>query len=507
MRLIRISFFILALLILSVIINSCGIKDKIVENDSILDEIFPVKSGDKWGYIDVNGSYIINPQFEYADAFWSNLALVKYNQKFGFINKEGKFIINPIYTEATPFVEDLACVVIDSNNIQYINKDGIVQITLPNALRASFFSDGLAYYVDSDSNTFFIDKEGQVKFSNKFSESKVFSNGLAAVKVEDKWGYIDKFGTFVINPQFKSAYNFINDIAIIEDNNSKWGTINKQGQYLITPQFDNLIPGTEELFMVEAGTKFGFINQKGIYVINPQYKDANYFSNNLAPVQLEKTYGYINKDGQTKINFQFDEAYPYIKDIAFVKTGKKIGIIDLEGKYISNPQFDDLNFISFFYYKLYGIPMPQTIERKQNLKIEYEIPDSEDQSHGSSDNSIENMQQTAKQVVSSWLACWQARDLDCYKSYITSDYIFAPSNAPSQDYYTRLTTISKHFSTRKWINIEHSNFVINVGPEFVTVSYFQTYSSDEYSDYGYKVLYLKKENGKLKIFKDTFKPA
>jgi hypothetical protein len=42
----------------------------------------------------------------------------------------------------------------------------------------------------------------------QFDDCRSFSEGLAVVKIEDKWGYIDKTGKIVINPQFDDAGGF-----------------------------------------------------------------------------------------------------------------------------------------------------------------------------------------------------------------------------------------------------------------------------------------------------------
>lgn len=39
--------------------------------------LFPAKSGDKWGYIDTTGKFVINPQFDEARLFQEGLAAVE----------------------------------------------------------------------------------------------------------------------------------------------------------------------------------------------------------------------------------------------------------------------------------------------------------------------------------------------------------------------------------------------------------------------------------------------
>ena len=46
----------------------------------------------KWGYTDTTGTFIIAPQFDYADMFCYGLALVKAGGEYGFIDKTGRYV-------------------------------------------------------------------------------------------------------------------------------------------------------------------------------------------------------------------------------------------------------------------------------------------------------------------------------------------------------------------------------------------------------------------------------
>lgn len=62
----------------------------------------------------------------------------------------------------------------------------------------------------------FIDKSGRVKFRlGKSQLAGSFSEGLAAVSVNGKWGYVDTEGHFVIHPQFGSAGDFSEGLAVV----------------------------------------------------------------------------------------------------------------------------------------------------------------------------------------------------------------------------------------------------------------------------------------------------
>jgi hypothetical protein len=46
----------------------------------------------------------------------------------------------------------------------------------------------------------YIDKTGKYIINPQFDEAMGFNEGLASVRIGDKWGYIDKNGKFVWNP-------------------------------------------------------------------------------------------------------------------------------------------------------------------------------------------------------------------------------------------------------------------------------------------------------------------
>jgi len=88
------------------------------------------------------------------------------------------------------------------------------------------------------------------------------------------------------------------DILIKKANFDKWGYIDKKGKIVIDPQFDSTGIFSEGLATVKIGNKWGYINKKGKIVINPQFDFARSFSEGLATVEIGDRWGYINKKGK-----------------------------------------------------------------------------------------------------------------------------------------------------------------------------------------------------------------
>ncbi|MBL0049661.1 MAG: WG repeat-containing protein [Bacteroidetes bacterium] len=333
-------------------LNSCSHNSS---NDRFSYLLIPVQSDEKWGYIDKQGKYVVNPQFKSAYLITDGIAVVESSEgKFGYIGEDGKYIINPIYKFASNFSEGLAFVASENGFPTCINKKGETQFVLKDASLVGVFNDGLAY-IQVKEKYGFIDNTGKTVINPQFDVSNQFSDGLAAVankkdKDADKvWGYIDKLGKIIINPQFKTAGDFKDGKALVGDG-KKFGYIDKKGLYIINPQFDEASIFSEGLAGIKQGETWGFINTEGKIVINPQFEAISSFKNGLAAVRSGKeNWGYIDKEGKFAINPQFKAAGEFFGDYAPVVSGDKIGLIDKQGKYVVNPQFSDIfsNYMSW----------------------------------------------------------------------------------------------------------------------------------------------------------------
>ena len=77
----------------------------------------------------------------------------------------------------------------------------------------------------------FIDKTGRLVISPQYNYADEFHNGLAAVLVGGKWGFIDKSGQMVIQPRFTRAGRFSSGVAQVSIAN-KWGLIDSTGKLI-----------------------------------------------------------------------------------------------------------------------------------------------------------------------------------------------------------------------------------------------------------------------------------
>ena len=151
------------------------------------------------------------------------------NEKWGYKNNQGQVVIQPVYHLAGRFNQYGLAAVVDNSGWLYITMNGEPRLRpyiVDNG--PDYFSEGLARYVNDD-KIGFMDESGTVVISAKFDFAMPFSEGLAAYCVSCKqvsdneyhrlsgglWGYINKTGEIIVNPEYESAGSFKNGQATV----------------------------------------------------------------------------------------------------------------------------------------------------------------------------------------------------------------------------------------------------------------------------------------------------
>ncbi len=110
------------------------------------------------------------------------------------------------------------------------------------------------------------------------------------------WGY-EQYGELVILHRFQEAGDFEDGLAPVKLN-GKFGFINKEGKGVIPYRFDCAGSFSEGLAKVSMSNKWGYIDKSGALVIPFKYSLADDFEDGLAAVQFNGESGFIDPDGQ-----------------------------------------------------------------------------------------------------------------------------------------------------------------------------------------------------------------
>ncbi len=179
-----------------------------------------------------------------------------------------------------------------------------------------------------------------------------FKEGLAAVKLNGKWGIINKMGKVIVEPQYDYINNLVEGLFRVALNGN-WGFLDKTGKVVVEIKYRGASDLSEGLARVQLNNKWGFVDKTGKVVVEIKYREASDLSEGLAAVRLNDKWGFIDKTGKVVIDIKYDGASPFSEGLASVayvdknihtnKNEDQYGFINQKGevafqtfKYISN---------------------------------------------------------------------------------------------------------------------------------------------------------------------------
>jgi hypothetical protein len=168
----------------------------------------------------------------------------------------------------------------------------------------------------------FIDRQGQVVVPPTLADAEEFSEGLALVAKKDRAGFIDSHGRMVIEPRFYRAESFADGLALVlapggEKNNGVWAYIDRTGK-IVFHLFDYSYPSYDprsflKVWQPTAKTTSGATSIRAAKRSLSWFDRAFAFSEGLAKVRIGEQYGFIHHRASSSLKPQFPR--PYTPDI------------------------------------------------------------------------------------------------------------------------------------------------------------------------------------------------
>lgn len=236
----------------------------------------------------------------------------------------------------------------------FVDKDSIVKIPFGYEF-LNPFENGLAY-AKQGNKEFFITKNN-VKLEGDYDKVDVFSHGLAAVRKNGKWGFINEVGKLVIPVIYDRVDYFRFSGLSSVSKNGKSGFINKVGEEIIPIIYEGAYQEMKDQnVLVEKNGKWAIFDNSGKqqteFIFN-SFKDfkrayftdfskdifnrdeSTFFENGAALVENNGKFEFINAKGKAAfLNNKFDSATVFdTYRNAIVKKSGKYGIIKTDGTF------------------------------------------------------------------------------------------------------------------------------------------------------------------------------
>lgn len=159
-----------------------------------------------------------------------HVAVVEKDGKQGVIDQAGKEILPLAYKKIVVGdpKEDPVILVQLKGKYGLYDRDG-KQLLAPTLKKITDINEGIIGGVAEKKWNFYT-LQGE-KLPGEYDEARAFQEGLAPVKVQGKWGFADKTGKLVIQPQYKEVRSFSEGLAAVKKD-SQWFYIHKDGSLL-----------------------------------------------------------------------------------------------------------------------------------------------------------------------------------------------------------------------------------------------------------------------------------
>jgi len=226
-----------------------------------------VQRGERCGFVNRAGDLAIPLQFKAVRSFHNGFAAVQFeNGIWGYIDKRGQTVW-----------QDKAGVVgmLGDFHEQYAR----IMLKLPNGTqRWGYLSRRYKMHIDPI-----------------YEQARDFHNGYAAVKIKGKWGFIDGRGKWLIEPKYEDADDF--DDAVATDDfkdverdkgertgrnlgtaglyamvklDGRWGYVNRTDRAGLVPQFKQAQPFYLGLAQVSRDDSFAYVGESGQVRFDPR---------------------------------------------------------------------------------------------------------------------------------------------------------------------------------------------------------------------------------------------
>ncbi|MCX6181228.1 MAG: WG repeat-containing protein [Bacteroidetes bacterium] len=271
---------------------------------------FYVKKRQQWGLLDNNGKVKISPVFtrvlindsmKYTvvySAYWFpnnfNVDKASYNPEVTlgiYDHIHYKYLLEPQYTSLRykdfnegefarclpNFAGDEIAMVnlkgeVERKNFKYIGafNEGLARCLVGGSLTVSKEQDRSTFISVLD---FFTDLDGTSRPAKASGFLK--NNG-------GQWGYINRSAAFQIAPQYSTAEDFVNKVAVVSMN-YRYGLINSDGATIIPMRYDGIERmknANDSLFLVSLiSEKWGILNENGRVETSALYDDIQSIDN------------------------------------------------------------------------------------------------------------------------------------------------------------------------------------------------------------------------------------
>lgn len=187
----------------------------------------PASDPTKWGYVDREGRWVIEPRFERAFAFAEGRAAVTVDGETFLIDDGGARHGEAFLSSLGLFSEGRMPAIAASDD-----PAAPMMLVAPGTMRSAYVG--------------FLDRDGRWAIAPRFPRAGGFHEGraCATIKVgnDELWGFLDPAGAWVVPPTFHWADRFEHGLAPVRTAEGLYGFLDRDGEWAIAAEWKAIQP-------------------------------------------------------------------------------------------------------------------------------------------------------------------------------------------------------------------------------------------------------------------------
>jgi len=366
------------------------------------DNNFIAKKNGKWGIVDTNLTFLLNPEFDtlefveqyifaiskgnlhvFSDKYelvkkipdylrnesirlyardWENQT--KYISKYIVHTFEGATIYDSVFNQLSENDLDDA---FPMNNVILTRKGDLFGFLSYNdsTIEAkytsiSFFNDWIVETTDSEDRRHYFNEFGKkfpetdsiLQYDERFDLYKIYQKGKGYLYTINLEPVVEYIGDDV----FPICYNryYLNDGQVMQlqkdffafRKDHKIGVLNNDGSVLIQPTFDHVIFTDSNRFIVMENQRFGVVDANANWIINPEYTYVSFTDANYFKVYDSLHVGVCNHSGKLIIPVEYQEIMCTDKGI-ITENNSLLGFADTNGRIVLKNEWLKFQYLSY----------------------------------------------------------------------------------------------------------------------------------------------------------------
>lgn len=239
------------------------------------------------GVLSTDGRWLIAPEFHFVFETGPGVFEVGMRQRdkatrqlnpvSAFVNPFGNVLLERLYGLTTPVEANMYS--LRDGPFWRLYDQNLAPVQATRYYQFKPFSEGLAA-AERLLEWGYLDRDGRWIIEPQFQDARPFREGTAPVKKAGQWGYIDRQANWVLEPAYEDALAFQGPLAPARQN-GRWGLIDSSGSFILEPTYDEIRPAGEGAWHVLHSRRSYRLSDSGV----------------LKPY-VERTYGLADSTGK-----------------------------------------------------------------------------------------------------------------------------------------------------------------------------------------------------------------